>query len=298
MATTTTSTQSPAWMIPMQQDYLARAQEMANNPYVQSPGTYTPANQTLQQGWQATANRAINGSPVMGAANTQLQNTISGGMMAGNPYLTQSINDAQGDLARNYNLVNKPQWDKAMSASGSFGNSGVSQYAAQDASNLQRNMGRIGTDMRMQGYNTERNNQMQATLAAPQFAQNDYLDANALMNVGQQMQGFNQAGANQNQKWWEESQNFPRQQMGDYGAALGMNTGQTQTQNSPDPSRASQLIGGAMVGSQVAPWFQQAWNSWGGTGGTAAGNSLTGSAFDLGSGGGQNYYELAGLLGG
>jgi hypothetical protein len=254
MATTTQG--PPAWAIPYMQDYLGRAQEVANNPYVQSPGTYTAPNQTLQAGWDATANRALNGSSVMNAANQQLTNTINGGGQD-NPYLSQSIANAQGDLTSAWNNVKSPQWDKAMSSSGSFGNTGVSQYASMDANNLMRNVGRIGTDMRMQGYESERGRQMQALGMAPQYAANDYLDANALMGVGQSMQGFNQAGQNQNQKWWEESQAFPQQQLANYGQALGMNTGSSTT--TPDPSKTSQIIGGASMGAAMLPWFMKGW---------------------------------------
>lgn len=254
MPTTTQQSGPPEWALPYIQDYLGRAQDVANNPYVQSPGTYTPANDTLQAGWQATANRAINGSATMDAANKQLTNTINGGGY-NNPYLTQQISNAQGDLTNAWNNVQAPQFDKMMSSSGSFGNSGVSQYAGMAAQGLQQNLGRVASDMRFNGYNTERNNQMQATMAAPTFAQADYNDANALLGVGQQMQGFNQQGANQNQKWWEESQAYPQQQLNQYGQALGMNTGQTTTQSTPDPSKLNQIIGGAIAGSQVLPWW-------------------------------------------
>lgn len=253
MATYTTQNQPLPWVTPYAQDYLARSQEVANRGYQQSPGTYTGPNDTLQAGWQAGVNRAMQGSQVMGAANQQLQNIIGGGFMNANPYLDQSIANAQGDLAKGWNQVAKPAWDKAMSSSGSFGNTGVMQSMGFDQEKLAQQMGRVASDMRDNAYNTERNFMQQALGMAPAFANQDYVDLQQLLGIGSQMQGFQQAAQNQNQNWWQEAQDYPGKQLGLLGQALGMQQGSTSTQTQPDPSKASQIVGGALVGSQVAP---------------------------------------------
>lgn len=284
-------------MVPHMQEALDRAMQVANTPYQQSPGTYTGPNDYLQAGWQATANRALEGNPVFNTAATNLR-SFAGGKMFGtaqvnqaantanpyasmdNPYLTQSINNAQGDLARNFNMVNAPQWAKAMQSSGSFGNSGVAQAAEYDYGNLANAMGRIGTDMRFNAYNLganlaenaanrrfsageslagrqdnmqqfNRNTMLNSIGMAPTFAQQDYNDANALLQVGGQAQAFDQAQQNQNQQWFQEAQQYPAQQLNQYLAALGMNAGGTQTQTAPDPSKASQVVGGALTGASL-----------------------------------------------
>lgn len=285
MATYTTTNAPLPWMEPYLQDYMGRAQEVANTSYQQGPGTYTGPNSLLTGGWQATANRAQQGSAVQGAANTSLQNTLQGGQQAtmnpyaetanpyasaDNPYLQQSIQNAQGDLTGAWNNVQKPQWDKAMSGSGSFGNTGVSQYAAMDANNLQKNLGRIGTDMRMGAYNqaaglsenaanrrfgagqqfagSQDNIYQQAMGLAPTYANQDYTDINALLGVGQQAQAFDQAQQGQRNQWWEQARQQPQQQLDAYGRALGVTGGGTSTQTAPDPSQASQLLGGGLTG--------------------------------------------------
>ena len=121
------------------------------------------------------------------------------------------------------------------------------------AEGLQQNLGRVASDMRGNAYNQERSFMQQAMGMAPSFANQDYVDAQQLMNVGNQAQGFQQAAQNQNQQWINEAQNYPRDQLGLLGNALGMNQGSTQTQTQPDPSTANQIIGGAMVGSQILP---------------------------------------------
>lgn len=249
---------------PYYADFLQRSQEVANQPYQQSPGTYAAPNPYLQQGWQATANRAMQGSPTMGAANTQLQNTINGGFLNSNPYLGESIANAQGDLTQAWNQVQRPQFDKAMQRSGSFGNTGIAQTAGYAADTLQKNLGRVASDMRGNAYNQERGYMQQALSMAPQFANQDYADANALLNVGNQAQQFTQAAQNQNQNWFQEAQQFPQQQLGLLGGALGLNQGSTQTQTQPDPSKTSQIIGGALTGAQLYDMFTKLYGSGGG----------------------------------
>jgi hypothetical protein len=77
------------------------------------------------------------------------------------------------------------------------------------------------------------------------------VDANNLLNAGQQRQAFDQGQADQNYRWWQEAQNYPRQQLAAYGQALGQGQGGTQTQNAPDPSTASQLLGGGLTGAAI-----------------------------------------------
>lgn len=297
--TTYTTTNAPLpWMETYLQDYVKGAEKQYKTDYLASPGTYTAPNDTLKSGWQAITNRAVQGSPVMSAANQQLQNTMGGQYLnrqatanpylnVGNPYaqmnnpfLDQSIANAQGDLLRSYNLMQKPAWDKTMQGSGSFGNTGVMEYAQNAQNDLMRNLGRIGNDMRMGAYNqqanlmenqvgrmfnagqdfagrqdaitgAERGYQQAAMGLAPTFANQDYVDANALLNVGNQQQQSNQGQADQNYRWWQEKQNFDQQRLNNYGQALGINAGSTNTQTAPDPSTASQLLGGGLTGAMI-----------------------------------------------
>ena len=278
MATTTTTNAPLPWMEPYLRDYASRAQDQANQPYKRSPGSYTGPNGLLTAGWQAAANRAQQGSPIMGEASGQLRKTIGGDYLgrqaavnpyesAENPYLSDTIKNAQGDLTTSYNQVQVPQWAKAMQTSGSFGNSGVSEYAAMDANNLQKNLGRISTDLRGQDFGRragfaesrvgrqdaiagqERGLQHSAMGMAPSFANQDYTDIRELLNVGREAQGFDQQQQGQEQQWFQDEQQFPQNQLDSYGQSLGLGTkGGTSTQTQPDPSKASQWIGGGLTG--------------------------------------------------
>ena len=248
MATTTTQSGPPPWAVPYWQDYLSRAQGVANTPYQQSPSQYVGPNQRLQNVWQMAFDQA-GGSPTMGAANQQLQSTLSGSYLGrGNPYLNQQIKAAQGDLVKAWNDVAKPSWDNKMAASGSYGNAGVMQAGANAQDQLQENLGDIASNMRFNAYNTERGNQMQALGLMPSYNSAQLQNLGFAGQAANQMQGFDQGQANQNYHWWQEAQQYPRQQLNVLGGALTGNLGQTQTQTSPDPSRWSQMLGGALTG--------------------------------------------------
>lgn len=236
--TTTTGGVAP-WALPYAQDLLARTQQVANRPYTQSPGTYVGPGQGLQNAWQ----NAINTSQGGATQNPYAQYN--------NPELRNQIRAAQGDLASGWNNVQMPAWSKTMANSGSYGNTGVMQATDMAMGDLSKAMGKIGSDMRFGAYNTAAN-------MAENFAnRNDAFKqwgANAQMQVGNQMQGFNQAQQNQNQQWFNEAQNYPIQGLDQMRQSLGFG-GTQSTQNAPGPSQAGQFLGGALTAAQIGKMF-------------------------------------------
>jgi hypothetical protein len=251
MATQTTQTNVLPWVQPYMQDYLSRAQGVANAPYTQSPTQVTGPNNYLQSGWDAIARRAAEGSPVMGAANRTLTDTINGRYLNNNPYVQQNVNNAQADLVNSWNNTAKPSWETAALGSGSFGNTGVSQAMTGAQSELQKNLGRVSTDIRSNAYNTERGMQQQALGYAPQFANQDYVDANQLLTAGTQRQGYQDRNAAQNYAWWQEANQYPIDRLNVLGNALGLGAQSGTQQQAPGVSRGSSIIGGALAGSQL-----------------------------------------------
>lgn len=302
----TTTTQNiglPAFAQPYAQGYLQRAQQVADSPYQAYTGQrvadFAP---WQQQAYQAQAQRAMSGSPVMNAANQALPGMFSGGGQAAqnqygpvtaqanpyagsNPYLTQQIDAAMGDVTRNWNNVQKPQWDAAMQRSGSFGNSGIAQANQMAQSDMQRNLGQIASGMRFQDYTQQQQlgesaanralqaGQFNATMGenyagrqdsmynqgqsralsalgmAPTFAQQDYNDINQLQQAGAAYQGQNQKLLDSGYQQFLDSRNFPREQLDVFGNALGRIQGNTSTTTSPGTSTAANIIGGITAGT-------------------------------------------------
>ena len=307
---TTTSTNGyPSWAQPYASGFLDRAQQVTDQPYQQYQGGRVAGMAPWQdQAYQAQATRAVQGSPTMGGANTALQGFFGnsgqgatqnpyGNVSAGsnpmmgqdNPYLTGQINLAQGDLARNWNQVAAPQWAQQGQNSGSFGNSGVASAQAMAMDGMQRNMGAIGQNMRMQDYTQQQqlqeanlnrglqaqttnaglgesyagrndamygqgqNRQLSALGLAPQFAQQDYNDINQLQQAGQAYQGLQQKQLDAGYQQYLDARQYPQQQLGVFGQALGQAVGNqgTQISTQPGPSTGAQLVGGALTGSML-----------------------------------------------
>jgi len=234
-------------------DYLGRARDVANVGYTPSPNQTVGPNAAQNTAWQAVQNRALNGSPVQSAANSTLTNTINGGFLGGNPYLDSMVDKAQGDVVRNYNNVVRPGQDAAMIRSGSFGNSGLQQQTQDSDKTLQDSLGNISTQLRGQNYAQERQNQQSALSMAPTFANQDYTDANQLLQAGNQQQQFSQNAANQNYNWWQEAQQYPTSRLNVLGNAIGTVQGnsRTQTSTTPGTSTAASIVGGGLTAAQI-----------------------------------------------
>ncbi len=303
--TTTNSIGLPAFAQPYAEGWLQRAQQVADSPYQAYTGQRVAGFAPWQdQAYQAQAQRAMSGSPVMNAANQALPGMFQGGGTAAqnaygpvqaqanpyagsNPYLTQQIDAAQGDVVRNWNNVAKPQWDTAMQRSGSFGNSGVAQANQMAQSDMQRNLGQIASGMRFQDYTQQQQlgesaanralqaGQFNATMGenyagrqdsmynqgqgraltalgiAPSFAAQDYNDISQLQQAGAAYQGQNQKLLDNNYAQFLESRGDPMQKADWFGQQLGRVNGNTSNTTSPGTSTGANLVGGLATGAGI-----------------------------------------------
>lgn len=220
MADTTTTTNSlPSWMVPYIQNYLKTAQTVAGQKYTPYTGqTVAGMNPFQVQGYNAMAARAAQGSPTMDVANEQLQRTLGGGYLNGNPHLGQVIAGANRDVLRSFAPVE--------ARSGSFGNSGVAEAMA-------RGMADTAGNIRYQDYNNERNRMVGAMGLAPTFANQDYADADRMVQAGAAFQGQNQNVLNDQYRRWAEARNYPATQLDILGKGLGINAGGSTTMVQP-----------------------------------------------------------------
>ena len=115
-----------------------------------------------------TAERALNGSPLIDSAQNSLQGFLSGGQM--NPYLSQMTDTALGKVR---DMVNSQ-----FEAAGRL-NSGANQQE------LTRNLGEVASNMYGSQYNADQNRTLAAAQMAPSLANQDYLNLQQLLGVGQ-----------------------------------------------------------------------------------------------------------------
>ena len=227
---------------PYLQQILGQAQELYNRGGTPVVGFSPQTEQALRM----TENRALAGSPLQTAANTQLQNTINGNFLStGNPYFQQAFNAAARPITENFMQSVAPGIDGGFSRAGRLGSGAYAQARNRAEDTLARNLTELGGTMGYQMYGDERARQQQAIGMAPQLAAGDYADAQALAGVGGAREGLAQQQANQ-----------PLQSLQDYLALVGGNYGSTSTQTSPlYQNRASGALGGALAGLQVAGQF-------------------------------------------
>lgn len=238
---TVKSTQSnePSKLVaPYLTNYLSGAQAEFSRPFEFNSGDQiAPFSPEQQYGLSATTQRAIDGSPVMNAAQGNAYNTLQGNFMSpdSNPWLKQNVDTALGDVQGRVNSQ--------------FGNNNFGGTAHQET--LSRNLGQTAAGMYGQNYEGERARQMQAMGLAPQMAESDYRDAQALLGVGDARQQLSQQYLDQANGLFNQNNNYNQTQLDEFGKAvgIGLGSGGTSTSTQPNPKQRSgiaDLIGGGL----------------------------------------------------
>lgn len=194
---TETKTQAP-WT--PQQPYLLDLFNKAKT--ASDTGAMSPYEQTALTGMQ-------------GVANGPKTNPLAG---VDNPYLTQTINNASQDAMRNL----MPMYDQAQRASGSFGNSGVTEAFGRTAADT---LGKIATNARMQDYGTQQQ-----------------LGENAVNRTVSSLGPLFSAGQNSASNPWTNINKYGQAITGSYGG-----TSSQPIYTNP----VSNMLGGGLLGSQV-----------------------------------------------
>jgi hypothetical protein len=273
---TTTTTEPPAFIRPFLQygAEQSRALYETGGPQYYGGNTVVPFSQQTEQALGRTEQRALQGSPVNQAAQQYATGVLGstptsqfGG--ASNPYL-----DAQ------FNRAADATQQRLQSG---FAGSGRNIEAARPAASQELND--LATGIYGGAYENERN-RMAADLAqqratqfsvagmAPQLANQDYVDLNALQGVGGQVEDLAGNLMQDQAARWDFAQNAPQMNLDNYIARVtGAYPGQNATSSTPTyRNRTAGAMGGAMAGAQMGSYF----GPWG-TGIGAIGGGLLGA---------------------
>lgn len=208
-----------------------------------------------------------------------------------NPYIDQAIQKTQGDIAKSYAAGTGAQTMAQFRNSGAFGGSAMME--TQDLQNraLSDALSNASSQMRMQdygmqqqisaqdlarnsqlaesqfgradqNYNAERQRQIQGMMFAPQLANTDYQNYQALLGAGDITREAQQAGLNDDYARWQDWVNRPYQQLETLSNAIMGATGGGVARNTVSPgvqtNRTAGAIGGALsgagMGSMFGPW--------------------------------------------
>lgn len=244
MAVNYTTSSASSSIDPAVQPYLTYGLEEAQRLY----SANAAPNATTQQAINAMRQRALQGNPLVGAAQGQLASTIGGQYLSGNPFFQGAFTPA-AEAAQT--AFNKGVGDisSAASKAGRYGvNAATQNLFGGNANTFAKALTGTAGQLAYQNYADERGRQMAATSAAPAFAEQDYADIGKLMTAGQM------------------EQNFPQTNLTNYlSAVYGTPMGRTSTQTTPYYTNpTANALGTGLLGLQVAnaaaPLVKQGYN--------------------------------------
>jgi hypothetical protein len=272
---TTTVTEPPEFIRPFMEygAQQSRALYETGGPQYYGGNTVVPFSQQTEQALGLTEQRALNGSPVNQAAQNYATGILGstptsqfGG--ASNPYLDAQFNRA-ADQVQN-------RIQSGFAGSGRNIEAGR-PLAAQEMNDLatgiyggayENERNRMAEDLARQ-----RSTQFGVAGLAPQIANQDYVDLQALGGVGGQVEDLAGNLMQDQAARWDFSQNAPQMNLDNYIARVtGAYPGQNATQTTPTyRNRGAGALGGAMAGAAAG---SQIYPGWGTLVGAAAGGLL------------------------
>ena len=194
--------------------------------------TYVGPSAQTQQALQAAQNRAIAGSPLVPAAQQQLQNTIQGQYLGNNPYLAQAMSGAAAQATQAYQDAIQGTRSGAAQA-GRYGSAAMFNQQSRAQQNLANALAQEAGRLMYQNYGAERARQEDAIQAAPEMAQADYADIQQLQNIGQVAEDYQQRALEADIGRYEYQENLPYTKLQNYlSAAYGAPMGQVSTTSS------------------------------------------------------------------
>ena len=190
------------------------------------PGqTYVSPSQQTQAALQAQQTRALQGNPLLPAAQQQQQAVIGGQYLANNPFFNQALAGAGGAATQQYfDAINQAQ--SGASQAGRYGSGAQENLYNRAGTTLANTLANTAGNLAYQNYAAERGRQEQAAAGAPQLAMADYADINQLAQAGQTAEDYQQAALQSDIARFDFEQNLPYQKLSNllgavYGAPQG-----------------------------------------------------------------------------
>ena len=252
MATTTTSQIDPT-IQPYLGYGLQQAQQMyqGGGPQYYGGQTYVSPSATTQTGLQALEARAKLGNPLLQSAQNQLQSTVSGDFLGGNPFFQGAFQPAARAAETQFKTTLGDIASKS-SLAGRYGSGAMGSLQDRATGAFGQQLANTAGQLAYQNYADERQRQQQAIGLAPQMAQADYQDIQQLLQAGQMREGYQGQQQQADIAKFNFLQNQPQQNLQNYlslvyGNPLGRVASST-TSGTQDTSNLQNLLGLAAVG--------------------------------------------------
>ena len=216
--------------------------------------TFVAPSQTTQAGVQALEARALAGNPLTSYAQQQLQGTIGGAYLGGNPFFQGAFAPAAQAAKSQFDTSLADISSKA-SLAGRYGSGAMGNLQSRAAGQYAQSLTNTAGQLAYQNYEAERQRQQQATGMAPQMAMADYQDINQLLQAGQLREGYTGQQLGADIQRFNFLQNQPQQNLQNYmslvyGNPLGR-VGSTTASGSADTSTLQNVLGAAATAAGV-----------------------------------------------
>jgi hypothetical protein len=235
------------------------------------PGqTYISPSGSTQAALQAAQTRAMQGNPLIPAAQQQTLANIQGAYLGGNPFFQGAFQPAARAAQQSFYDAMSGIGSRA-SAAGRYGSGSMQELENRAMGQLSQSLADTAGQLAYQNYADERARQMAAMGAAPEMAAADYGDIQRLMTVGQAQESYQQAALQDAINRFNYEQNLPSAKLQQFlSAAYGSPMGGIAT--SVVPQYSNQFAN--VLGGGVAGYALSGGNPYATAGGAAAGGLL------------------------
>jgi hypothetical protein len=235
------------------------------------PGqTYISPSGSTQAALQAAQTRAMQGNPLIPAAQQQTLANIQGAYLGGNPFFQGAFQPAARAAQQSFYDAMSGIGSRA-SAAGRYGSGSMQELENRAMGQLSQSLADTAGQLAYQNYADERARQMAAMGAAPEMAAADYGDIQRLMTVGQAQESYQQAALQDAINRFNYEQNLPSAKLQQFlSAAYGSPMGGITT--SVVPQYSNQFAN--VLGGGVAGYALSGGNPYATAGGAAAGGLL------------------------
>jgi len=252
MATTTTSQIDPT-IQPYLGYGLQQAQQLyqGGGPQYYGGPTFVSPSTTTQTGLQALEARASLGNPLLQSAQNQLQSTVSGNFLSGNPFFQGAFQPAAKAAESQFQQTLGDIASKS-SLAGRYGSGAMGSLQDRATGQFGQQLANTAGQLAYQNYEAERQRQQQALGMAPTMAGADYQDIQNMLQAGQIREGYTGQQQQADIAKFNFLQNQPQQNLQNYlslvyGNPLGRVASQT-TSGTQDTSTLQNVLGLAAVG--------------------------------------------------
>jgi len=250
---------------------LSEAQRLyqAGGPQYYGGPTFVSPSTTTQTGLQALEARAKLGNPLLQSAQNQLQSTVSGEFLGGNPFFQGAFAPAAKAAESQFKQSLGDIAGKA-SLAGRYGSGAMGSLQDRATGAFSQSLANTAGQLAYQNYDAERARQQAATLASPAMASADYQDIQNLINAGQMREGYTGQQQQADIQRFNFLQNQPQINLQNYLSSIyGSPINRAQQTQDTSPSGLQNLLGTAAVLGGLekdTKWLSSGWNKLFGTG--------------------------------